>query len=79
MRRSIMTEKSNEPFIMRLKKIWDKYKEEPDFSKYINKKEEEGDNKTLREKAVEASNKRTEIAGTHNTAWMPLTKEKDDA
>ena len=39
-----MTEKSNEPFIMRLKKIWERSKEEPDFSKFINKKEEEGDN-----------------------------------
>lgn len=79
MRRSTMTEKPNKPFIMRLKEIWERTKEEPDFSKYINKKEEEGDNRTLREKAVEASDKRTEIAGTHNTAWMPLTKEKDDA
>jgi len=67
------------PLIVRLKEIWERNKEEPDFSKFLNKKEEEGDNKTLKEKAVEASNKRTEIAGTHNTAWMPLTKEKDDA
>ena len=76
MRRSIMRTK---PLIVRLKEIWERNKEEPDFSKFLNKKEEEGDNKTLKEKAVEASNKRTEIAGTHNTAWMPLTKEKDDA
>ena len=67
------------PLIVRLKEIWERNKEEPDFSKFLNKKEEEGDNKTLREKAVEASNKRSEIAGTHNTKWMPLTKEKDDA
>jgi len=67
------------PLIVRLKEIWERNKEEPDFSKFLNKKEEEGDNKTLREKAVEASNKRTELSGTHNTAWMPLTKEKDDA
>ena len=76
MRRSIMRTK---PLIVRLKEIWERNKEEPDFSKYINKKEEEGDNKTLREKAVEASNKRTELSGTHNTKWMPLTKEKNDA
>jgi len=35
---------------MRLKKIWERSKEEPDFSKYINKKEEEGDNNNNKEK-----------------------------
>ena len=30
---------------------------------------------TLREKAVEASNKRTDISGEYNTEWKPITKE----
>ena len=30
---------------------------------------------TLREKAVEASNKRTDISGEYNTEWKPITGE----
>ena len=32
---------------------------------------------TLREKAVEVSNRRTEIAGEVNTEWTPLTKNEE--
>ena len=31
---------------------------------------------TLQEKAVEMSNRRTELSGEHNTKWMPLSVEK---
>tara|TARA_B110000046_G_scaffold124593_1_gene131034 strand:+ start:182 stop:511 length:330 start_codon:yes stop_codon:yes gene_type:complete len=33
---------------------------------------------TLREKAVEASNKRTELAAEHNTKWMPITSDDNE-
>ena len=33
---------------------------------------------TLRKKAVEASNKRTDISGEYNTEWKPITKEVKD-
>jgi len=70
-----MTEKSNKTFIQRLKAIYDKTHVEPDWDSIINKDKEE---KTLQQKAIEASNNRSEIAGTHNTKWMPLNKEDED-
>ena len=33
---------------------------------------------TLREKAVEASNKRTELSAEHNTKWMPITSDDNE-
>ena len=33
---------------------------------------------TIREKAVEASNKRTELAAEHNTKWMPITSDDNE-
>ena len=33
---------------------------------------------TLREQAVEASNKRTELSAEHNTKWMPLTSNDNE-
>jgi len=33
---------------------------------------------TLREKAVEASNKRTELAAEHNTKWMTITSDDNE-
>jgi len=75
-----MTEKSNKTFIQRLKAIYDKTHVEPDWTSIINKeKEKKTVQKTLQQKAIEASNKRSEIAGTHNTKWMPLDKEDDNA
>ena len=71
-----MTKKPNKPFIERLKDIYNKTHVEPDWNSIINKEKEK---KTLQQKAIEASNKRSEIAGTHNTKWMPLNKEDEDA
>ena len=33
---------------------------------------------TIREKAVEASNKRTELAAEHNTKWMPIISNDNE-
>jgi hypothetical protein len=33
---------------------------------------------TLRKKAVEASNKRTELSAEHNTKWMPITSDDNE-
>ncbi len=71
-----MTEKPNKPFIERLAKIYRENYVEPDWKKILNIKDKE--EKTLQQKAIEASNKRSEIAGTHNTEWMPLNKEDKD-
>ena len=64
--------------------VWEEACARADESEYIFDMEmgriivsdvENEQEETLRKKAIEASNKRTEISGEYNTEWKPITKE----